>query len=110
MAYDTIEERNALYNDAIVKWGWKAQVDMAVEELAECIVALNKLFNRDYSLKRMEDLASEVADVTIMMEEVKLILDQANPLVGQTGTFSEMVAEQVKYKLERTRQRIDKKD
>ena len=108
--YETIEQRNALYADAIKKWGWNAQVNMAVEELAECIVALQKVFNRDYSLKRVEDLASEVADVTIMMEEVKLILDQANPLEGQTKTFSEMVSEQVQYKLERTRARIDKQD
>lgn len=109
--YDTIEKRNELYNDAITAWGWQAQVNMAIEELAECIVALQKLFNRDYSLKRMEDLASEVADVTIMLEEVKLIIanaqDQNGMFEGQTKTFQQMIDEQIQYKLERTRQRID---
>jgi hypothetical protein len=109
--YDTIEKRNELYQDAITAWGWQAQVNMAIEELAECIVALQKLFNRDYSLKRMEDLASEVADVTIMLEEVKLIIanaqDQNGMFEGQTKTFQQMIDEQIQYKLERTRQRID---
>jgi hypothetical protein len=109
--YDTIEKRNELYHDAITAWGWQAQVNMAIEELAECIVALQKLFNRDYSLKRMEDLASEVADVTIMLEEVKLIIanaqDQNGMFEGQTKTFQQMIDEQIQYKLERTRQRID---
>lgn len=111
MKYDTIEERNKLYNDAIDAWGWKAQVDMATEELAECIVALQKLFNRDYTLKRMEDLASEIADVKIMLEEVELIIATAQErngkFEGQELSFKEMIDQQIQYKLERTRQRID---
>ncbi|AMQ66040.1 hypothetical protein AAY80_088 [Stenotrophomonas phage vB_SmaS-DLP_6] len=109
--YDTIEKRNELYNDAITAWGWQAQVNMANEELAECIVALQKLFNRDWSLKRLEELAGEIADVTIMLEEVKLIIANAQAdgavFEGQTQTFQEMIDAQIQYKLERTRQRID---
>jgi hypothetical protein len=45
-----------------------------------------------------------------MMEEVKLILDTANPLEGQTKSFTGMVAQQVQYKLERTLARIGKQD
>ena len=29
MSYNTIEERNTLYNDAIDAWGWQDQVNMA---------------------------------------------------------------------------------
>lgn len=104
MSYNTIEERNTLYNDAIDAWGWQAQVNMANEELAECIVALQKLFYRDWSLKRLQELAGEIADVTIMLEEVKLIIANAEK---QNDLFEEMIAEQIQYKLERTRQRID---
>lgn len=110
MSYNTIEERNTLYNDAIDAWGWQAQVNMANEELAECIVALQKLFYRDWSLKRLKELAGEIADVTIMLEEVKLIIANAEKqnglFEGQEKGFEETIAEQIQYKLERTRQRI----
>ena len=107
--YKSQDDRNVLYQDAIAAWGWEAQVDMAVEELAECTVAIQKLFKRDFSAKRYADLASEVADVTIMMEEIRYILDTGNTPEGvdENQSFSQLVAEQVLYKLNRTRTRID---
>lgn len=105
------EARNELYVDAINTWGIMAQVDMLVEELGECVVATQKLFKRDYSLKRMQDFASEVADVKIMLEEIHVILDEMvdkkpEGYKKSHGTFAEMVQEQIEFKLERTKQRL----
>lgn len=106
------KERNELYRDAFKTWGEIPQVDMLVEELAECVVATQKLFKREYSMKRATDLASEVADVRIMLEEICLLLDETkkkpdgyHPDFGETY-FSEMVAEQIAFKLERTKNRL----
>lgn len=104
------EERNDLYREAFQTWGEIPQVDMLVEELAECTVATQKLFKREYSMKRMQDLAGEVADVRIMLEEICLLLDETNnkpkDYHKDFGKFSDMVAEQLLFKLERTKTRL----
>lgn len=54
---------------AITKYGRDAQVDMAIEELAELIVELTK-----YKRGRPCDIYDEVADVYIMLRQVQLII------------------------------------
>ena len=86
---------------------------MLVEELGECVVATQKLFKRDYSFKRMQDLASEIADVRIMIEEIVLLLDETKNKPGdfpEGFTFSDMVADQFAYKLDRTESRLNNVD
>lgn len=108
----TYAERKALYMECFEVWGHQAQVDMLVEELGECIVAVQKLFKRDYSLKRFKDLASEIADVKIMIEEIELLLDEVAKkpadAEGTDYTFKELVGAEFVYKLDRTHQRIKK--
>ena len=64
-------DRLALYDEAITKWGVQAQTDMAFEELGELITALAQ-DKRGRVTK--EELLTELADVTIMCEQLALFL------------------------------------
>lgn len=66
------EERKATYKAAIRKYGVDAQVLMAVEEMSELTKEICKLSR---GKKDLNDLADEIADVTIMLEQLRLIYD-----------------------------------
>ena len=59
-----------IYKAALEKWGPEAQTNMAVEETAEFLNALAKLKRGRCSVT---DLIDEIADVTIMMEQMALL-------------------------------------
>lgn len=63
-----------LYKKAIETWGKDAQTGVAIEELAELIVAIQH-FRRGKADKTA--VLSEIADVEIMCEQLKLIFDDA---------------------------------
>lgn len=65
------KERIKLYDKAIKTWGIQAQTDMAFEECGELIAALAK-DKRGRVTK--EELLTELADVTIMCEQLATIL------------------------------------
>lgn len=67
----TLEE-NGIYEEAIKKWGAESQVLMAIEELGELIVVLSKL-GRDKNSSDIYDIIEEIADVEIMIEQLKVI-------------------------------------
>ena len=85
---------------AIEKWGEDSQIGMAIEECAECIVALRKLSRvggRDIdSTKVHEAVIDEIADVTIMMRQLAMIFGFAS------------VENRIKYKIERLKVRLEK--
>lgn len=56
------------FREAIETWGLPAQIDMAVEECAEVIVALQHL-QRDRTDR--EDVIEELADLRIMFEQLR---------------------------------------
>ena len=60
-----------IYQQALAKFGEDAQMDMAVEECAELIVAL-KHFRRERC--GVLEIASELADVQIMVNQMKEIV------------------------------------
>ena len=60
----------ALYAKAILKWGLDPQLDMCQEELAELIMAINKLRRSKY--RRKSSVAEEIADVYIMVAQIIL--------------------------------------
>ncbi len=66
------DERKAIYGTAMEKWGAEAQIMMAVEEMSELTKEICKLYRGKGD---MEALADEVADVTIMLEQLRLIYD-----------------------------------
>jgi NTP pyrophosphatase (non-canonical NTP hydrolase) len=64
-------ERIRLYEKAINKWGVEAQRNMAFEELGE----LNTILARDRRGRATkEEILTELADVTIMCEQMAVIL------------------------------------
>lgn len=72
------ELRNAspeeLYRLAVRTWGKPAQLDMAIEELAELIVALQHWKRgRD---NRLGEVAGELADVDIMIGQLRIVFEQ----------------------------------
>ena len=65
------DERRKLYKAAIEAWGVDAQQWMVVEELSELQEALSRLRRGRIG---PEDVADEIADATIMLEQLQLML------------------------------------
>jgi NTP pyrophosphatase (non-canonical NTP hydrolase) len=59
-----------VYRKAIDTWGETAQLDQTIEELAELIQAINK-YKRT---KNIEPMLEEIADVEIMISQMKYLL------------------------------------
>lgn len=85
-------EYELLYSQAILKWGTRAQVDMAIEECSELIMALEH-FRRG----RMGEFAlcREIADVINMMGQLRLIFGPS------------YVDQAIKSKMERLAERLN---
>lgn len=69
------KERAEIYKEAVSQWGMDAQVNMAIEEMAELISALQhyrRLENWGHKTT-IEDITDEVADVEIMMEQLRFM-------------------------------------
>lgn len=101
-----------IYQRAIAQWGLPGQLDQVVEEVSELLVAINKVRRAkgiyqfgivkpssetpvSYSLKYC-NLCSEVADVEIMLEQLKSVL------------CSETIAIAKERKLNRLKERLEK--
>lgn len=84
----------ASYNvliDALETWGEEEQFWMAVEECGELLTSLNQLRRRRIDKAK---LASEVADVFIMMNQLAIVVGECE------------VQEQIEYKLNRLKERL----
>jgi len=76
------EVRKKILVQAITQWGGKPQEDMAIEESSEFIKALMKL-RRSNSLtakKCLLELADEIADLEIMLEQMKILHEMHEPV------------------------------
>lgn len=89
----TKKEQTQILERAIKKYGDLAQIDMLVEECAELIVAVNH-YKRD-RVHALSDLLSEIADVEIMLTQMKMIFNNY--------TINELV----KFKIYRLKKRLD---
>ena len=69
---------NDIYKLAIDTYGSENQLNMAIEEMAELIQAINKTRRYPESLKAKDNVAEEMADVAIMLEQLALIYDCHN--------------------------------
>ena len=63
---------NDLYQRVIDKWGTKAQLTVATEELSELIKEICKIKR---GMGNLSNLAEEIADVEIMCEQLRYIFD-----------------------------------
>ena len=78
-------------------YGTRSQEDIAIEELSELQKAILK-HRRKESEKTREEIIDEIADVSIMLEQLKIIY-----------SCQKEVDERVDYKIERQIKRIKKK-
>ena len=80
-------------NEAIKKiadtYGYDAQSRQLIEEMAELTVAINKMWREGmktdyfYSELKKKDIAEEIADVTIMLEQIKYLLQISDTDIDQ---------------------------
>lgn len=69
------DERKGILKAAIEWYGLGSQVDMTIEEMAELTQALCK-FKRDCGGKVLGNILEEMADVQIMLDQMRLIYGQ----------------------------------
>lgn len=86
-------ERRAVYSDALDVFGGDTQLIVAVEELSECQKEICKVLRGDGDL---EHLAEEVADATIMLEQVRIMFD-----------INDATCRHMDAKIERLKKRIE---
>lgn len=86
-------DRVAVYNDALATFGTETQLTVALEEMSELQKEVCKALR---GFTHPAELAEELADVTIMLEQLRLIFS-IGPAVDQM----------VGRKLARLRQRIE---
>lgn len=91
------EEELELFKRATKNWGSLNQLDMVIEEAAELIQAINKAKRKDFNVDSVNDLCQEIADVEIMIDQLKIILNE-NDLINRFRI----------EKVERLRDRLDK--
>ena len=61
-----------LYINAVNLWGKQSQVLMAIEEMGELLQALSKIQRKENGCD-WDHVIQEIADVEIMMEELKVV-------------------------------------
>jgi NTP pyrophosphatase (non-canonical NTP hydrolase) len=71
-----------IYLKLIQKYGLQAQQDIAIEEMSELTKAIIKYRRKETANKAttldIDDIAEEIADVEIMMEQLKIIYNCTN--------------------------------
>lgn len=69
------EELKKIYEGAIELWGEDSQLMMVVEECGELIQAIAK-FHRKKDAKTIDNICEEVADVQIMLDQMKIMFSE----------------------------------
>lgn len=88
------EDRKKIYEDALVRWGPELQSRKSIEEIGEFLTEWARL---DGPREDMEAFADEIADVTIMLEQLRLIHD-----------INDLVCEHMDQKILRLQERLSK--
>ena len=89
----------------IKAWGVDSQIDLAIEECAELIVAL-KHFKRERV--ECDDVFTEIADVVFMMEELALIFGPSTSKADIGIPSQCLLEDMIKFKRDRTFSRLKK--
>ncbi len=93
-----------IYKRAIQKWGSILQINMAIEECAELIVVLQHrkriIWHSSCNGTTVDDVLEEMADVEIMLEQLKLIYNHSFQLTAPISKFDEIKQRKLK-RLER---------
>ena len=92
------ENEVEIMQTALDKWGLNAQVGQTIEECAELIVALQKYINRTPQLDMVKNILDEIADVEMMLAQMRLIL----------GIDDDTLRRRIEYKFEQLNQYLIK--
>lgn len=95
----TDNERKIVLNKAIAKYG-ENQLDIAQEELSELIQAISKVKRYPNSKNAQLNLIEEIADVSIMIEQLQMYFDISN----------QTVLDEIDCKLDRLENRMFEED
>ena len=68
-------------------YGLDAQINQSMEEMAELIQALNKYRRSNGAKGTLENVIEEIADVEIMLEQLKYLLDIDSEKMGGIKAF-----------------------
>ena len=93
---DRFRKTEKLFARALQEWGWGSQMGMLAEESAELTVAVHHLL-RAQTPENIKALASEMADVEIMLEQARFM----HPDLGK------LADECRREKLRRLRERLN---
>ena len=91
----TIENRKEIYESAVTKWGIAPQMNMTIEECSELIKSICKAHRYGDSPEICESVIDEIADVTIMCEQMAFIFGE------------ELVQNKIEEKLKRLEKRLE---
>jgi NTP pyrophosphatase (non-canonical NTP hydrolase) len=92
------KKRYAVYEEAMKQWGKEAQAITLFEEIGELMKAVSKLY-RDDNPDTYKALVEEIADVEIMLEQLRVIV----PVVeGDVEAAKEEALERLKRKVRGT--------
>jgi len=90
-------DRYEVYDAALAKWG-DIQIIVAIEEMSEVIKSLTKYMRMPVHLRpctQLDSIIEEVADATIMLEQLRLIFG-----------INDEVCEVMDQKIERLKERV----
>jgi NTP pyrophosphatase (non-canonical NTP hydrolase) len=97
---DQREHQAALNQRALDAWGEKSQLNLVIEESAELIQALSKWQRKGFGAVP-DSLIEELADVEIMLDQLKNICMRHDP------STAERFDAVTKFKLERLVERLE---
>lgn len=74
-----VMEQRKICAQAVNKWGYIKQLGVAIEEASELIKAISKVLRNDIdpsdtTSRELIDLAEEVADVEIMLAQIRMMI------------------------------------
>ena len=76
-------DREKIYREALGKYGFMAQAVVALEELSEVQKEICKTLRNKGN---RQDLAEEIADACIMLEQIAMLCDVKQMVVDQVDT------------------------
>ena len=86
-----------LYKQAVEAFGTPAQIIIAMEECSELIKELSKVLRGKCNV---DNVSEEIADVQIMLEQLKIIFNNENPvnmwILNKNCRIAELIKEYAK--------------
>lgn len=87
-----------LFTEVIVINGKQMQTDVAMEEMGELIQALVK-YRRNKSRENLNHIIEEIADVQIMLDQLKLMYDFGNEVPKVQAAKLERLKDNIKSEI-----------